>query len=213
MQSAAFNLDDFDDGPTAVTASPFFNTAVMDRRQMPPPVSGVMPVSAPVHPASVHAPVYAAPSYAPPSVAPPSIAPRRISSPEFTQPALRVRRDLAGTRRLAWVAIGFAFVFGLAGAFTFQTMNADAAAATAPTTARAPRSVTERSSTLDTKSTPDALPRAEAPLASARRTRHKRLSAAAPPVTTEAGEEAPAAPAENDDSIEGRDLLGEGIGQ
>ena len=201
MTSAAFNLDDFDDGPTVVTASPVFHapiTAVMDRRQMPPPVSGVMPVA-----------------HAVPAHAPPSVAPRRYSSPDFTQPALRVRRDLAGTRRLAWVAIGFAFVFGLAGAFTFQTMNAEAAPPS-PMTARAPRSLTERSSTLDTKSTPDALPRSESPLASAKRPRAKRPSAlAAPPVTTEAGEEAPAAPAApgESDSLEGRDLLGEGIGQ
>src|SRR5688500_2922195 len=96
MASAAVHLGDFDDGPTVVTASPVFHapiTAVMDRRQMPPPVSGVMPVA------------HAVPAHAPPSVAPPSVAPRRYSSPDFTQPALRVRRDLAGTRRLAWVAI------------------------------------------------------------------------------------------------------------
>lgn len=213
---ASFDLVDFDDGPTVVTASPIFHapiTAVMDRRQMPPPISGVMPVSAPVYAGPAHAPPsLAPPSLAPASVAPPSVARRRHSSPEFTQPALRVRRDLAGTRRLAWFAISAAFVFGLAGAFAFQTMNAEAAPPT-PMTARAPRSVTERSSTLDTKSTPDAVPRAEAPLASvasAPRTRPKRLSAT-PPATTEAGEEAPAPP--ESDPIEGRDLLGEGIGQ
>src|SRR5688572_29684047 len=137
MASTSFNLDDFDDGPTVVTASPVFyaaNTAVMDRRQMPPPISGVMPVA-----------------YAPP---PKSFSPRPQSSPDYTQPALRVRRDLAGTRRMAVVlALGVAFLFGLAGAFAFQTMNADAAAP--PTiSARAPRSVTDRSSTLDTKSSP-----------------------------------------------------------
>ena len=112
MSSAAFNLGDFDDGPTVVTASPFFHgsTAVMDRRQMPPPISGVMPVAAPA---------YVAPSVIPPSVAPPRQRPQ--SSPDYTQPALRVRRDLAGTRRaVAGLAIGFAFLFGLAGAFGFR---------------------------------------------------------------------------------------------
>lgn len=191
MSSAAFNLGDFDDGPTVVTASPFFqgNTAVMDRRQMPPPISGVMPVAAPHH--------------VRPSVAPPRS--RVASSPDYTQPALRVRRDLAGTRRaVAFLAIGFAFLFGLAGAFGFMTMNANESAP--PAAVRTPRSVTERASSLDTRSTPDALPRAEAPLASAPRTRTKRP--AAPPVADESGE--PAAPAEND-SIEGKDLLGEGL--
>jgi hypothetical protein len=209
MAPASFDLADFDDGPTVVTASPFFNTAVMDRRQMPPPVSGVMPVAAPAYAAPAYAAaVYAAPAYAPPSAAPPSIAPRRPSSPEYTQPALRVRRDLAGTRRLAaGLAIGFAFLFGLAGAFVVQTMNAEAPSPIV--IARTPREVTERSSTLDTRSTPDAVPRAEAPLASAPRVRSKHPNPnAPPPVTTEAE---PAAPPEND-SVEDRDLLGEGIG-
>jgi hypothetical protein len=197
MTSSAFDLADFDDGPTVVTTSPFFHTQVMDRRQLPPQ-SGVMPVA---QPAQVQ-PAYVAPSFAPPAARP-------TSSPDFTQPALRVRRDLAGTRRLAiGLAIAFAFVFGLAGAFVFQTMNANAAPQ--PVAARAPRSVTERSSTLDTRSTPDALPTKtdEAPLASAPRPRAKRPSAA-PPVTTEAGDTAAAS---ESDSIEGRDLLGEGLG-
>ena len=196
MSSAAFNLGDFDDGPTVVTASPFFHgsTAVMDRRQMPPPISGVMPVAAPA---------YVAPSVIPPSVAPPRQRPQ--SSPDYTQPALRVRRDLAGTRRaVAGLAIGFAFLFGLAGAFGFMTMNANESAP--PAAARTPRSVTERASSLETRSTPDALPRAEAPLASAPRTRAKRPTA--PPVADESGE---APTATESDSIEGKDLLGEGL--
>ena len=179
QSSASFNLDDFDDGPTVVTANPMFHTAVMDRRHMPPPISGVLRVAAPARPQS---------------------------SPDYTQPALRVRRDLAGTKRVVvGLAVGFAFLFGLVGAFAFQTMNANAAP---PPAARTPRSVTDRSSTLDTKSTPDALPRAaEAPLASAPRTRAKHPSAP-PPVTTEA-DPAPVEPPS--DSIEGRDLLGEGL--
>lgn len=200
MTSASFNLDDFDDGPTVVTRSPFFDTAVMDRRQMPPPISGVMPVSAPYVP-------YAAPAAPVPSVAPPP-RPRMPSTPDAgaTQPALRIRRDLAGTRRLAVVlAIGSAFLFGLAGAFVVQTMNAEAPSPVV--IARTPRQLTERSSTLDTRSTPDAAPRAEAPLASAPRTRTRRPNAAAP-VTTEAD---PPAPSESE-PVEGRDLLGEGLG-
>ena len=196
MSSAAFNLGDFDDGPTVVTASPFFhaNTAVMDRRQMPPPISGVMPVAAPA---------YVAPSI-PPSVAPPRQ--RLSSSPDYTQPALRVRRDLAGTRRVvAGLAIGFAFLFGLAGAFTVEKMNANDAA---PIAARAPRSVTERSSSLDTRSTPDTLPRTEAPLASAPRAGASKRPAA-PPAVTEGGETTEGT--ESSDSLEGKDLLGEGL--
>lgn len=187
MTSPAFNLVDFDDGPTLVQASPVFHTEIMDRRRLPP-TSGVMPVAA---------------AYVPP--APP---PRASSNPDTTQPALRVRRDLAGTRRVAIaLAIGFAFCFGLAGAFVVQTMNAEAPLS--PVAARAPRSVTDRSSTLDTRSTPDALPRStEAPLASAPRTRVKRPSAAAP-LTTEAGDTQASS---ESDSLEGRDLLGEGLG-
>jgi hypothetical protein len=193
MSSAAFNLDTFDDGPTLVTASPVFHTAVMDRRQMPPPISGVMPVSRP----------HAAP--------PTSVRAQKAWSPDVTQPALRIRRDLAGTRRLAvGLAIGFAFVFGLAGAFVFQTLSASAAPV--PMAARAPREVNDRTSTLATRSTPDAVPRAdEAPLAAAARPRPKRVSAppSAAPVASEAGETEPSA---DDTSIEGRDLLGEGLG-
>jgi hypothetical protein len=194
MTSSAFDLADFDDGPTVVTASPFFHTQVMDRRQLPP-TSGVMPVSRPP---------YVAPSFAPPPVARPG------SSPDFTQPALRVRRDLAGTRRLAvGLAIGFAFLFGLAGAFVFQTMSTSPAPS--PAAARAPRSVTDRSSTLDTRSTPDALPKTdEAPLASAPRVRTTKRPAAAP-ATNEAGDTTPSTTSEGE-SLEGRDLLGEGLG-
>lgn len=193
MTSAAFNLDEFDDGPTLVTRSPVFHTAPMDRRQMPPPISGVMPVSRPAP-----TPISKAPSY----------------SPDVTHPALRVRRDLAGTRRLAvTLAIGFAFLFGLAGAFVFQTMNAEAAPP--PLSARAPRSLTERSSSLDTKSTPDAVPHSDAPIASAPRTRTRtKRPSAAPPVVTEAGDETPTTTTTHaeDPSLEGRDLLGEGLG-
>ena len=102
-------------------------------------------------------------------------------------------------------------MFGLAGAFVVQTMNTSAAPS--PVAARTPRSVTDRSSTLDTRSTPDALPRAEAPSASAAnapRTRVKRPSAA-PLATTDAVDAPP--PATEDESIEGRDLLGEGLGR
>jgi hypothetical protein len=157
-----------------------------------------MPVAAPAHAAPSHAPT-------------PSFRPRPPSSPDFTQPALRVRRDLAGTRRLAvTLAIGFAFLFGLAGAFVFQTMNAEAAQPPPAAAARAPRSVTDRSSTLETKSTPDVLPKTdEAAIASAPRSRSTR-PAVAPRVTTEAGEAAPAQ--DESESLDGRDLLGEGLG-
>src|SRR5690349_14036120 len=103
--STAFNLVDFDDGPTLVMANSPLHTEVLDRRQFPPS-SGVMPIARP-QPIS-HRP-----------------------SADATQPALRVRRDLQGSRRLVVaLAIGFAFVFGIAGSFGAQVfMNANASSA------------------------------------------------------------------------------------
>jgi hypothetical protein len=87
-------------------------------------------------------------------------------------------------------------------------MNAEAAPPPVMA-ARAPRSVTDRSSTLDTKSTPAVRTKTdEAPIAAAPRARATPPSAA-PPVTTEVGEAAPM-PAEGE-SLVGRDLLGEGL--
>jgi hypothetical protein len=183
--NTASNLVDLDDGPTLVMVRGAVHTEVMDARSVRPaqPASGVMPIA---H----RAPVTLT---RPPIAYPPSA--------DATQPALRVRRDLAGTRRLAiGLAIGLAFVFGIAASFSAQLALAGSSA---PTSTRTPRTITERSSTLDTRSTPDVLLHAsdDEPAASAKPAR--KLS---PPVLL------PPAELAKPESVEGRDLLGEGLG-
>jgi hypothetical protein len=176
----AFNLVDLDDdGPTLVMGRGAGNTLVMDRRQLMPS-SSVMPVARPVP---------ARPAPPPPAV---DVAPS--PSVDATQPALRVRRDLAGTRRLAvGLAIGFAFAFGIAVAFGAQV----AFAGSNSSSARSPRTVTNRSSTLETRSKPDVLPHATDEASPTKRTS---------PTTKSVVE-----PTTNSDALERRDLLGEGL--
>jgi len=173
--NTAFNLTDFDDGPTLVMHREM--TQIMDRRQFPPS-SGVMPIARP----------------APPPPPPRYVAP----AADATQPALRIRREAAGFRRLAIVlAIGAAFAGGLAAAYFIQMANP---APIVATSTREPRTVTDRASSLDTRSAPLLRPASPQPTIIVR-------SATTTPAPATTADEAPA-PAED---LEGHDLLKEGL--
>lgn len=219
--NSAFNLVDFDDGPTLVMAHGPIHTEVMDRRrlaaQFSPPSSGVMPVARPIPQSVPMQPVpFVAEAVAPISSQPHPPRP----SPDATQPAMRVRRDLEGSRRLViGLAIGFAFVFGIAASFGTQVFMNGSGSAPPALAARSPRTLTDRSSSLDTRSTPDAFVHgageatpSASPAPRTAKSKSKAPTASAATTTTDGHEASTATADEPAESLEGRDLLGEGLG-
>lgn len=169
-------------------------TEVMDRRELPP-MSGVMPIAGRTAPPP------------PPrglALSEPGPRPKPVALEMPTHPARRAQSKLTTYRRLTIaLALALAFVAGL-----LVSVLAQVATWHLPY-ARAPRDINDRPSTLETKSAQGTAPRMPEPSSRPPEPPRRRAPVLRKAPTRAASTEAPPT---QEEPLDSRDLLGEGLG-